>query len=117
MAVELAAQDAGNGKAAQRAAAHDADVLYTDVWASMGQEEQAAERAKIFPPYQLNTALVALSKPKSIVMHCLPAHRGAEITDEIADGLHSVLLDQAENRMHAQKAILAILMADQGLKR
>ncbi len=92
-------------------AARDADVLYTDVWASMGQEEQAAQRAKIFPPYQLNAALVAHAKPKSIVMHCLPAHRGAEITDEVADGSHSVLFDQAENRMHAQKAILAILMA------
>jgi ornithine carbamoyltransferase len=96
-----------------QAAAREADVLYTDVWASMGQEEQAAQRASIFPPYQLNAALVALSKPKSIVMHCLPAHRGAEITDEVADGAHSVLFDQAENRMHAQKAILAILMADQ----
>jgi ornithine carbamoyltransferase len=92
-------------------AARDADVLYTDVWASMGQEEQAAERARIFPPYQLNTALVALAKPHAIVMHCLPAHRGAEITDQVADGAHSVLFDQAENRMHAQKAILAILMA------
>ena len=95
------------------AAARDADVLYTDVWASMGQEEQAASRAAIFPPYQLNEALVALSKPKSIVLHCLPAHRGAEITDQVADGPHSVLFDQAENRMHAQKAILAILMAGQ----
>ena len=93
-----------------QAAARDADVLYTDVWASMGQEGQTAARAAIFPPYQLNQALVALSKPKSIVMHCLPTHRGAEITDEVADGPHSVLFDQAENRMHAQKAVLAILM-------
>ena len=93
-----------------QAAAKDADVLYTDVWASMGQEEQAAERAKIFPPFQLNSDLVALAKPKSIVMHCLPAHRGHEITDEVADGSHSVLFDQAENRMHAQKAIVAVLM-------
>lgn len=94
------------------AAARGADVLYTDVWASMGQEEEAAPRAKIFPPYQVNGALVALAKPKAIVMHCLPAHRGLEITDEVADGPHSVLFDQAENRMHAQKAILAILMGD-----
>lgn len=94
------------------AAARDADVLYTDVWASMGQEEQAAQRAQVFPPYQVNAALVARAKPHAIVLHCLPAHRGAEITDQVADGAHSVLFDQAENRMHAQKAILAILMAD-----
>jgi ornithine carbamoyltransferase len=100
-----------------QAAARDADVLYTDVWASMGQEEQAAQRAKVFPPYQLNAALVGLAKPTSIVMHCLPAHRGAEITDEVADGPHSVLFDQAENRMHAQKAILALLMGGKTLKR
>ena len=93
-----------------RAAARDADVLYTDVWASMGQESEAAERAKIFPPYQINAALVALAKPQSIVMHCLPAHRGGEITDEVMDGPHSVVFDQAENRMHAQKAIVAWLM-------
>ena len=94
-----------------QAAARGADVLYTDVWASMGQEDQAAERARIFPPYQLNAARVALANPKSIVLHCLPAHRGAEITDDVADGPHSALFDQAENRMHAQKAILATLMA------
>jgi len=93
-----------------QAAARDADVLYTDVWASMGQEAEAAERAKIFPPYQINAPLVALAKPSAIVMHCLPAHRGAEITDEVMDGPHSVVFDQAENRMHAQKAIVAILM-------
>ena len=94
-----------------RAAVRDADVLYTDVWASMGQESETAERAKIFPPYQINSALVDLAKEKSIVMHCLPAHRGAEITDEVIDGPHSVVFDQAENRMHAQKAIVAMLMA------
>ena len=94
-----------------QAAARDADVLYTDVWASMGQEAEAAERAKIFPLYQINAPLVALAKPSAIVMHCLPAHRGAEITDEVMDGPHSVVFDQAENRMHAQKAIVAILMA------
>lgn len=94
-----------------QAGAREADVLYTDVWASMGQEEQVAERARIFPPFQINSDLVALARPKSIVMHCLPAHRGAEITDEVMDGPHSVVFDQAENRMHAQKAVLAILMA------
>ena len=99
-----------------RAAARDADVLYTDTWASMGQESEAAERAKIFPPYQVNAALVALAKPNVIVLHCLPAHRGAEITDEVMDGPHSVVFDQAENRMHAQKAIVAILMASNKAK-
>jgi ornithine carbamoyltransferase len=93
-----------------QAAAHDADVLYTDVWASMGQEAETAERARIFPPYQINAALIALAKPKAIVLHCLPAHRGAEISDEAMDGPHSVVFDQAENRMHAQKAVLALLM-------
>lgn len=91
-------------------AVRDADVIYTDVWTSMGQEAEAAERAKVFPPYQVNTALVAKAKPDVIVMHCLPAHRGQEITDDVADGPHSVLWDQAENRMHAQKAILVELM-------
>lgn len=88
------------------AAVQDADVVYTDTWTSMGQEAEAEERRKIFPPFQLNTALLAHAKPDAIVMHCLPAHRGEEITDEVADGLHSVLFDQAENRMHGQKAIL-----------
>lgn len=92
-------------------AVQGADVLYTDVWASMGQENEAAERGKIFPPYQLNGALLARAKPDAIVMHCLPAHRGQEITDEVIDGPHSVVFDQAENRMHAQKAVLVELLA------
>jgi ornithine carbamoyltransferase len=87
-----------------------ADVIYTDVWTSMGQEKEKEERLRVFPPYQVNAALLALAKPDVIVEHCLPAHRGEEITDEVADGPHSVLFDQAENRMHAQKAILAILL-------
>jgi len=89
-----------------RAAIQDADVVYTDTWTSMGQEAEAEERRKVFPPYQVNTALLAYARPDAIVMHCLPAHRGDEITDEVADGPQSVIFDQAENRMHAQKAIL-----------
>ena len=98
-------------------AAQQADVLYTDVWASMGQEQEAQQRAQVFPPYQLNAALVACAKPDVIVMHCLPAHRGSEITDDVIDGPHSVVFDQAENRMHAQKAILVELLNPQGVKR
>ncbi len=88
-------------------AVQDADVIYTDTWTSMGQEAEAQRRREIFPPYQVNAALLAFAKDDVIVMHCLPAHRGEEITDEVADGPHSVLFDQAENRLHAQKAILA----------
>jgi len=92
------------------AAVANTDIIYTDVWASMGQEEEAEERARIFLPYQVNEALVAEAKPDVTVMHCLPAHRGEEITDAVCDGPQSVLWQQAENRMHAQKAILAELM-------
>jgi len=94
------------------AAVAGADVIYTDAWYSMGQEAEAKKRAQVFPPYQVNEALVARAKEDVIVMHCLPAHRGQEITDAVADGHHSVLFDQAENRMHAQKALLVKLMAD-----
>ena len=91
-------------------AVRDAHVIYTDTWTSMGQEEEAARRAKVFPPYQVNAALVAEARKETIVMHCLPAHRGQEITDEVADGPHSRLFPQAHNRLHAQKAILARLL-------
>ena len=93
-----------------RAAAERADVIYTDSWISMGQETEKAERLRVFPPYQVNRELVALARPDVIVMHCLPAHRGEEITDEVMDGPHSVVFDQAENRLHAQKAVLTLLI-------
>lgn len=91
-------------------AVEDVDVIYTDTWTSMGQEEEANHRKKVFPPYQVNQELVKLSKKHAIVLHCLPAHRGEEITDEVADGPQSRLFPQAENRMHAQKAILVELL-------
>jgi ornithine carbamoyltransferase len=87
-------------------AATKADVIYTDTWTSMGQEEESNKRALVFPPYQVNEALVNKANSEAIVMHCLPAHRGQEITDDIADGPHSALFSQAHNRLHAQKAIL-----------
>jgi ornithine carbamoyltransferase len=92
------------------AAARGADVLYTDVWTSMGQESEAEIRLRVFPPYQLNAKLVAAARPDVLVMHCLPAHRGQEITDEVMDGPHSIVFDQAENRLHVQKAILVTFL-------
>ncbi len=86
-----------------------AHVIYTDTWTSMGQEEEAAKREKVFPPYQVNAQLVAEADPDVIVMHCLPAHRNQELTDDVADGPNSVIFQQAHNRLHAQKAILARL--------
>jgi ornithine carbamoyltransferase len=91
-------------------AAKDADVLYTDVWASMGQESENEERKKIFSNYQINKSLVKEAKKDVIVMHCLPAHRGEEISGDVIDGPHSVVIDEAENRLHVQKAILEILL-------
>lgn len=94
-----------------------ADILYTDVWTSMGQEEERTQRLRVFPPYQVNAGLVARTdNPNALVMHCLPAHRGEEITDEVADGPASVLFPQAHNRLHAQKAILAHLLGGIPLK-
>lgn len=90
-----------------REAVKGAHVIYTDTWTSMGQEEEAKIREQVFPPYQVNAKLVAEADPKVIVMHCLPAHRNHELTDEVADGPHSRIFPQAHNRLHAQKAILA----------
>jgi len=92
-------------------AVRGADILYTDVWASMGQEAEREKRVRDFQGYQINAELVGMANPDCIVMHCLPAHRGEEITDDAADGAHSVLWDEAENRLHAQKAILALTMS------
>jgi len=91
-------------------AAEQADVLYTDVWASMGMESEAAERKKIFQPFQVNDSLALHAKPDYIFMHCLPAHRGEEVSGSVIDSSHSVVFQQAENRLHAQKAILVALM-------
>jgi ornithine carbamoyltransferase len=91
-------------------AVRGAQVIYTDTWTSMGQEEEAEQRNKVFPPYQVNGMLVSEADPSAIVMHCLPAHRGFEITDEVADGPRSAIFQQAENRLHAQKAILVTLL-------
>ena len=87
-----------------------ADVLYTDVWASMGQEEEAQVRMAAFRGYQINSNTLKLANPSAIVLHCLPAHRGEEITDDVIEGAQSVVFDEAENRLHAQKAIMALVM-------
>ena len=91
-------------------AVRGAHVLYTDVWYSMGEEAERDLRRPRFVPYRIDTTLVAQAEPGALVMHCLPAHRGEEITDEVLDGPQSVVLDQAENRLHIQRAILARLL-------
>ncbi len=91
-------------------AVRGADMIYTDVWASMGQEGEGEERLKVFTPYQVNAQLVAQAGRSALVMHCLPAHRGEEITDEVIDGPYSIVYTQAENRLHLQKALLLSLM-------
>lgn len=116
--VEKARQIAGNKTEVMLTddpvkATKEAHVIYTDVWASMGQEESAQDRVPIFQPYQVNEQLLTYADPEAIVLHCLPAHRGEEITDEVMEGQQSRIWDQAENRMHVQKALLAsILGAD-----
>ncbi|MEA3329108.1 MAG: ornithine carbamoyltransferase, partial [Candidatus Omnitrophota bacterium] len=91
-------------------AINNADIIYTDVWVSMGDENSRAQRLKDFKPYQLNSVLFKKAKPDCLVMHCLPAHRGEEITAEIIDGPNSIVFDQAENKLHVQKAILLMLL-------
>jgi ornithine carbamoyltransferase len=93
-----------------KAAVKDADVVYTDVWASMGMEAEARARRKVFLPYQVNSELMAHAGKNALVMHCLPAHRGDEITDDVIDGPQSIVFDEAENRMHVQKAIIVKLL-------
>ena len=92
-----------------------ANVLYTDVWASMGQKEEALEREKIFAPYQVNKDLMKNTGKKTLFMHCLPAERGREVTDEVLESTNSIVFDQAENRMHAQNAIMLKLFSQQTL--
>jgi ornithine carbamoyltransferase len=92
------------------AAVKGSNVIYTDTWVSMGQEEEAKRREQVFPPFQINSTLLREADKDAIVMHCLPAHRGEEITDEVADGPQSMIFPQAENRMHAQKAVLVKLL-------
>jgi ornithine carbamoyltransferase len=94
-------------------AASGVDVVYTDVWASMGQEHEAAARREEFAGYRVDAALMARAAPDAVFMHDLPAHRGEEVTDEVMDGPQSVVFDQAENRMHAQKAVLALLLGEE----
>jgi len=94
------------------AAANDADILYTDVWASMGQESERQERKQIFKNYQINKELLQAADQKAIVLHCLPAHRGEEITEAVMEDNAQVIFDEAENRLHVQKAIMALTMCD-----
>lgn len=96
-------------------AAKGADVLYTDVWTSMGEEAEREKRFAALHTYQVNQELLGMARPEAIVLHCLPAHRGEEITDEVIEGPHSVVFDEAENRLHVQKAIMALLMSDEVL--
>jgi len=112
----LAAESGGSVREAEtpQEAVRDADVVYTDVWTSMGQEESHGARLRAFAGYQVNAELMALAPPHAVVMHDLPAHRGEEIADEVIEGPQSIVFDQAENRLHAQKAILTLLLGGGG---
>ncbi len=96
--------------AAPAEAVSGADAVYTDVWTSMGQEHETARRRPVFAPYQVNPALMAQAAPRAVFMHCLPAHRGEEVTAEVIDGSQSVVFEQAENRLHVQKALILSLL-------
>ena len=116
------AREDGRETGAQIVVTHDldeglagADVVYTDVWASMGQEKEAEARKAVFRPFQVNAALMAKAKEDALFMHCLPAHRGDEVTDEVIDSWQSVVFDEAENRLHAQKAVIYSLLVDEDL--
>jgi ornithine carbamoyltransferase len=115
-AEDLAATSGGSFQAMHdpAEAVADADVVYTDVWASMGQEHEAAQRKEYFAAYKVDAKLMARAKNDAIFMHDLPAHRGDEVTDEVIDGPQSVVFDQAENRLHAQKALLALILGEEG---
>lgn len=112
---ERASENGGEVRVAHRIeeVIADADAVYTDVWASMGQEKESEARRKVFSPYQVNERVMGMAKPDAIFMHCLPAHRGEEVTDEVIDSWQSVVYDEAENRMHVQAAILHGLMVEE----
>ena len=95
----------------------NADAIYTDVWVSMGQDDKRAEKLARLAPYQINAALLAKAKPDCLFMHCLPAHRGEEVTDAVIDGPRSIVVEQAENRLHLQKGLMVMLAAREGARR
>ena len=115
-ALALAAEGGGRLRFERlpEAVVRGADVVYTDSWTSMGQESEAEERREAFVAYQVNAHLLRHARPEAVVMHCLPAHRGEEITSDVMDGPQSVILDQSENRLHVQKALLVELLGDEG---
>jgi ornithine carbamoyltransferase len=123
-AIVESARDTARGTGARIVVTHDlaaalrgAQGVYTDVWASMGQEHEAEARRRVFAPFQVNDALLTQAAPEAVFLHCLPAHRGEEVTDEVMDAPRSVVFDQAENRLHVQKAILLLLISNGGSRK